>query len=254
MAASTTTTTKLFLDIIEQPETVLYNAVGGKKKGLTVRVGLFSKDVATGTVTRCRRRGAGMAIPLQARVLYTSGLPATSLKTDDDLLVVIEEQAIGADGEGRIKFRMEEVSGMHRPRGGDGGRFILEISAPATEAGEPLDLGTHYTDAFTIRSKVPSAKKQKRKSLTAAAQAAAAAAACGVAGPSGPSSGPAAGTRAPRRKRASVTGRRSRSRSSSSSASASASSVTTDDGNDSDTSTDSAASDSTVVSLSLIHI
>lgn len=222
--------TTYFLDVVEQPQKVFFNAHGGKKAGLTVRVGLFSKDTATGAITRCPRR-SGLNVSVHARLLYSSGLEATSLKTEDDLLCVIEARPLGSsdNGDARLKFRVEEVSNMHKVRGGDGGKFILELTADADAcraAGLPA-FDAIFTDAFTVKSKDPRIFRKKRKAADAAAAAA---------GSSLVQSNAAA---APLRKRVSRS-RRSRSRSSSSSSSSSF--YSSSDGEDSDCSIESTSS------------
>jgi len=150
--------TQYFLDIVEQPKALFYNAHGGKKSGLTVRAALFSKNLTTGATQLCRRIGCA-AIPLDARLVYTSGLPASSLKTDEQLLNIIESRPIGTDGEGRIKFRLEEVSNMHKNKGGDSGRFQVQLSVSA----EFLpNVAVQTTQPFVVKSKKP---RRKRKSL-----------------------------------------------------------------------------------------
>eukprot|EP00750_Incisomonas_marina_P000141 INCI10145.1.p1 GENE.INCI10145.1~~INCI10145.1.p1 ORF type:complete len:467 (+),score=114.82 INCI10145.1:160-1560(+) len=240
-------TTTYFLDIVEQPQKLFFNAHGGKKAGLTVRVGLFSKDSATGAVARCPRR-SDLSVSVHARLLYSSGLEATSLKTEDDLLCVIESRPLGSseNGDARLKFRVEEVSNMHKVRGGDGGKFILELTADAEAcraAGLPA-FDAIFTDAFTVKSKDPRIFRKKRKSADAAAAA------------SLVQSDTASVAAAPLRKRA-TRSRRSRSRVSSSSSFSSSSSS---DGEDSDCSIEStsssrssssAASTTSVVSFSV---
>lgn len=144
---------------------VFYNAHGGKKEGLTVRIGLFrSNDNGSSTADRTRvvlKDPSTCCLPLVVSLVYSSGLPAASIKSDAELLKVIEATPIGVKGEAEIKFRVQEVSNIHKARGGDGGRFRLHIRADCTQAANADSLFIHdqYTDPFFVKSKNPRKKK-----------------------------------------------------------------------------------------------